>query len=116
MFPQPPMIGNRPQFASGYRELKNKRMLGYLEWRLWCVSWRLENLNTGAVSSPGTVHAKAAKAVLTAYFKWSDENRRFDLFANMIPLRGVERRSPLDPDDSSVAVHKHESARSVGEG
>jgi hypothetical protein len=110
------MIGDRPQSASAYRELKNKRMLGVLEWRLWCVSRRLKNLNTGAVSSPGTANAKAAKAVLTAYFKWSDENRRFDLFANSIPLRGVERRSPLDPDDPSVAVRKDDSAGIAAKG
>jgi len=108
------MIGDRPQFATNYRELKNKRMLGCL--RLWCVSRRRENLNTGAVSSPGTVHAKAAKAVIAAYFRWPDENRRFDLIANAIPLRGVERRPPLYPDDSSVAIRKHDSARRVGEG
>jgi len=114
VFPQPPMICDGPQSASAYWELENERMLGDFQWRLWYVSRRLDDLNTGAVPPPGTAHAEAAKAVLSAYFKWSNENRRFDLFANAIPLSVSESRSALYPDDSSVAIRKDESARIAG--
>ena len=92
----PSEVRDRPQVAHFHRVLKDERVLGHFKWSSRRVRRRRQDLDTRALSSPGTGHAEAAEAAVAPNLIWSGS---IDLLDNLRPLSGIERWTRLDGDD-----------------
>ena len=52
MFPQPPVIRDRPKVAHPYWAFEDERVFGHFDFGPWRVTWRWKNLHAGAVATP----------------------------------------------------------------
>jgi hypothetical protein len=92
----PPEVGDRPLVAYFHRVLKDERVFGHFNRSPRRVRWRRHDLHARALSSPGTGHAKAAKAAVAPNLMRSGF---LDLLDNLLPRNGIERRTRFDGDD-----------------
>src|ERR1700674_3630315 len=91
-----PEVRDRPKVASLHRVLKDERVFSHFNRSPRRVRWRRQDLHPRALSSPGTGHAKAAKAAVAPNPMRSGF---LDLLDNLLPRNGIERRTRLDGDD-----------------
>ena len=92
----PPEVRDRPKVAPLHRELKDEWVFGDFNRSPRRVRWRRQDLHARALSSPGTGHAKGAKAAVAPNLMRSGF---LDLLDNLLPRNGIERQTRLDGDD-----------------